>query len=222
MNTVFSFLDLHLCSYFVSIACLSLFTLRTLLIINNNMWLLLLLTNVLWSRVIPELSMKIRRTTIALSIATLDRRWQNLLRKQWQQIIWSRSVCNYILWWPWERWRHWRFLHRCVQSKNRTHWKKWCFFVLLEGDGPWQSQLTTINTNVFNETIRVCTAQGFGFDGINQSWASFYHGKRLSKDYFYAMLNKTSWTEYSIKSRDTCDGAGMDGWISHLEETFDL
>lgn len=90
----------------------------------------------------------------------------------------------------------------------------------LEEDGLWQSQLTTINTNLFNETLRVRTAQGFGFDG-EPSYASFYREKRVSKDYFYAMLNETL-IEYSIQESDTCDGAGMDGCISHLEQSFEL
>ena len=90
----------------------------------------------------------------------------------------------------------------------------------LEDESINQSQLTTINTNANNETIRVRTAQGFGLDG-NPSYASFYRETRVTKDAFYDVLNETLAT-YSILSSDTCEGAGVSGCVDHLEQSFQL
>ncbi len=90
----------------------------------------------------------------------------------------------------------------------------------LDDDSINQSQLTTINTNAANETIRVRTAQGYGLDG-NPQYASFYRETRVTKEAFYTMFNETL-ANYAIQSSDTCDGAGYEGCVAHLEESFEL
>ena len=83
-----------------------------------------------------------------------------------------------------------------------------------------QSQLTTINTNAANETIRVRTAQGFGMDG-NPAYASFYRETRVTKEAFYTIFNDTL-AAYGIQPSDTCEGAGFGGCFAHLEQSFEL
>lgn len=89
----------------------------------------------------------------------------------------------------------------------------------LDDDALSQSQLTTLNTNANNETIRVRTAQGFGLDG-NPSSASFFRETRVTKEVFYEKMHETL-AEYGILESDTCAG-GVDNCVAHLETTFEL
>jgi len=92
----------------------------------------------------------------------------------------------------------------------------------LEEDKLLQSQLTTISTNMMNETVRVRTAQSFSFDG-NPAQASFYREKIVTKEEFYSRLIDTL-ADYSILHDDTCSnfGLGYDGCVTHLEESFQM
>lgn len=101
---------------------------------------------------------------------------------------------------------------------------------------PIQSQLTTLTkgpgSDEFNHRTR--TAQGFNFATGLQSYLSFYRERKVSKQDFYAEMNKTI-AEFKILDSDLCylDGgvgrqpideytAGYEQCVMHLETSFDF
>ncbi len=107
---------------------------------------------------------------------------------------------------------------------------------LPEHTNPMQSQLTTLTkgpgSDEFNYRTR--TAQGFNFATGLQAYLSFYRERKVSKEVFYAEMNKTI-AEFKILDSDLCylDGgvgrqpvdeytAGYEQCVKHLETSFDL
>lgn len=101
---------------------------------------------------------------------------------------------------------------------------------------PIQSQLTTLTkgpgSDEFNYRTR--SAQGFDFATGLQTYLSFYRERKVSKQDFYAEMNKTI-AEFNILDSDLCyldggvgrqpiDGyrAGYEQCVTHLQASFDL
>ena len=103
-------------------------------------------------------------------------------------------------------------------------------------ENPLQSQLTTLTKSPGSEEfdIRTRTAQGFNFATGEQTSASFYRERKVSKQDFYTELSNTI-EEYNILESELCflnggsgripvDGytPGYDQCVEHLQSSFDL
>eukprot|EP00986_Skeletonema_menzelii_P008857 scaffold3858_cov153-Skeletonema_menzelii.AAC.4 len=103
-------------------------------------------------------------------------------------------------------------------------------------ENPLQSQLTTLTKSQGSEEfdIRTRTAQGFNVATGEQTSASFYRERKVSKVDFYTELSNTI-EEYNILDSDLCflnggsgripvDGytPGYDQCVEHLQSSFDL